>query len=86
MTPNTIQKCWKNLGYGPLSKSSVAESSSMPNNGSRVVTVQQILEDVHHLHPEVNATDVEEWLNVDINDHGFEEMTDEETVQQVREL
>ena len=40
---------------------------------------------MHHLDPEINAIDVEEWLNVVINDHGFEEMTDGEIVQQVRE-
>ena len=74
----------ESLGYGPPSNSSGAESS-IPIHGSRAVTVQKILEDVHHLDPEVNTTDVEQWLSVDINSHGFEEMTDEEIVQQVRE-
>ena len=59
-------KVLKNLGYGPPSNNSVAESL-IPTNGSRAAIVQEISAYVHHLDPEVNATDIEEWINVDID-------------------
>ena len=59
-------KVLKILGYGPPSNNSVAESL-IPTNGSRAAIVQEILAYVHHLDPEVNATDREEWINVDID-------------------
>ena len=54
----------ENLGYGPQSNSSSTESS-IHDIGSRAILLRGILEDVHNFDPEVNATDVKDWINVD---------------------